>query len=79
MKERYVITLDISQSDFNDAVRDLRMLNPHLSKDQCSGAVAFAIAQIQQGFIEIEGGISRGAAVAIADAGISRPAGTSVN
>ncbi len=76
---KHAITLYISQSDFDDAVRDLRIRNPHLSKDECSGAVAFAIAQIQQGFIEIEGGISRGAAVAIADAGISRPAGTSVN
>ncbi len=76
---KHAITLYISQSDFDDAVRDLRIRNPHLSKDECSGAVAFAIAQIQQGWIEIEGGVSRENVVAIADRGISAPAGVSLN
>jgi hypothetical protein len=54
-----MITLDVDWPDFEDAVRQLRIRNPHLSKDDCSGCLAFLIAQIQQGFVEIEGGLPR--------------------
>jgi hypothetical protein len=78
------IKLDVSWPDLEDAARDLRIRNPHLSKDECCSSLAFLIAQIQQGWVEIEGGIPRSKAawdkvVEFVDLRISAPAGVSLN